>query len=379
MYKKVYIVDFIGIHSGMHYYNESFSKEISTIPGIEVEILSNYSTTMSKRPFFKNFFEMKKPWNILFVFSSYFSLMNFLFSKKNSHFILHHYGGIIDILFLSLTIIFSSKITIVVHDLYALENKHKTNILTYILYKYFVKTVIIHSEKNELLLKKLKYNNKMFIVPHFKYSFNKYFSVDSIDKDILSIFNSSNNCKKILFFGHIRLSKGIDILSQVFCSLPEDEQCKYNMIIAGNDTHNIIANLEIHKNKHASKILRIINDNELKYIFTHCEYVVLPYKDISQSGILEMAFYFRKPVLMSRLPYFEQILSEFPSFGLLFDNTSDGLYNLFLSLSNISTNYYSKQDVLKYEQREKIESFVNSFSSEMLELRYNKLESVHKF
>ena len=53
------------------------------------------------------------------------------------------------------------------------------------------------------------------------------------------------------------------------------------------------------------------------YLYEHTDYVALPYRKTSQSGILEMAFYFRKPILASDVPYFRRMLTEFPSFGIL--------------------------------------------------------------
>ena len=39
---KVYLVDYIGMHCGMHYYNDAFCRVLSAIPGLDISVLSNY-------------------------------------------------------------------------------------------------------------------------------------------------------------------------------------------------------------------------------------------------------------------------------------------------------------------------------------------------
>ena len=40
---KVYLVDYIGMHCGMHYYNDAFCRVLSAVPGLDVSVLSNYA------------------------------------------------------------------------------------------------------------------------------------------------------------------------------------------------------------------------------------------------------------------------------------------------------------------------------------------------
>lgn len=49
---KVYLVDYIGMHCGMHYYNDAFCRVLSAVPGLDVSVLSNYAGENDSRPFF---------------------------------------------------------------------------------------------------------------------------------------------------------------------------------------------------------------------------------------------------------------------------------------------------------------------------------------
>ena len=43
------------------------------------------------------------------------------------------------------------------------------------------------------------------------------------------------------------------------------------------------------------------------------DFIALPYREISQSGVLLLALYFRKPLLISNLPSFSETLKGFTS------------------------------------------------------------------
>jgi glycosyltransferase involved in cell wall biosynthesis len=262
---------------------------------------------------------------------------------------------------MSLTI-FSKKIIIDIHDIYALDNSnYNINNIFNFLYCNFVTAVIIHAYRNKELLKKIGYKNKILEVPHFKYNLNKIYLIDNIGTDVKQLIK--NKKINILFFGNMRLSKGIDILSDAFCSMPDNSQKKYNIIIAGNDSRNILVKYAIYNNENTSVVRRYINDDELIYLFSCINYVIFPYREISQSGVLEMAFCFRKPILASHILYFEHLLQRFPSFGLLFEGNADNLAEMLNVLPDLSNNFYTEQDILDFEERDKIESFKKDFST----------------
>lgn len=96
-----------------------------------------------------------------------------------------------------------------------------------------------------------------------------------------------------------------------------------------------------------------------RYLYQNVDYLSLPYRKTSQSGILEMAFYFKKPIIASDVTYFRKTLEEFPSFGMLSGNTP-GEYAK--TLTEITKNhptavYFSDADYARYDNRKEISQF----------------------
>ena len=89
--------------------------------------------------------------------------------------------------------------------------------------------------------------------------------------------------------------------------------------------------------------------------------MALPYRKTSQSGILEMAFYFRKPILASDVPYFRRMLTEFPSFGILSGKDVPKHIASVIGLHS-SADYFTDKDYFRYTNRSEIEAFKKQFA-----------------
>ena len=99
-------------------------------------------------------------------------------------------------------------------------------------------------------------------------------------------------------------------------------------------------------------------------LYEHTDYVALPYRKTSQSGILEMAFYFRKPILASDVPYFRRMLTEFPSFGILSGKDVPAYAETLASVIGLhsSADYFTDEDYFRYTNRSEIEAFKKQFA-----------------
>ena len=101
-----------------------------------------------------------------------------------------------------------------------------------------------------------------------------------------------------LFFGRLKPYKGVEYLISACAMLKTDKSFPGRVIIAGfGDLSqfwggSLPARLEIHN--------RRINDEEAMDLFCRCGLVVLPYIDASQSALIAAAYYFRKPVIVTR-------------------------------------------------------------------------------
>ena len=62
--------------------------------------------------------------------------------------------------------------------------------------------------------------------------------------------------------------------------------------------------------ENVTTILRYIDDNEIQAIFENSDLVILPYRMISQSGVLLLSMSYGLPVLTSNLPAFTEIITD---------------------------------------------------------------------
>ena len=100
----------------------------------------------------------------------------------------------------------------------------------------------------------------------------------------------------ILFFGTVDEYKGVDLLVRAY-ERSEDLQ-RLKLVIAGRGTDTITNNPNI------IRINRFIDDAEVKDLFGKALLVVYPYRSATMSGVLSIAYYFNKRVLLSSIPFF---------------------------------------------------------------------------
>jgi D-inositol-3-phosphate glycosyltransferase len=124
--------------------------------------------------------------------------------------------------------------------------------------------------------------------------------------------------KAVLFFGRIRPYKGIEYLLDAFRLLSADERANYRLIVAGEPKKGSeeylheIQQLVKREFKHEQVILRIqfIPDDEMELYLKGADVLVLPYKEIFQSGVLFLAYSFGLPVVATDVGSFREEIVE---------------------------------------------------------------------
>lgn len=354
MNKKIYIVDLIGSFAGMDYYDTSLANQINKNP-YQIKILSNFSLNNDK-PFFEQIFGKNKIYSLITMMWIYTKLFYHIIFHRKATYIFMTYGEIYDFIFFTLNI-FNRHFFLDIHEVYSAryyEKKSIKNIFGWY-YKHLINNVIYHSDKTKTILEDFGYRGNKLFVPHFKYSINQNYDKNQLGDDVRQSFCS--NKIKMLFFGNLRKVKGVDIVVSFFEK--HNVTDKVELVIAGRNVENIdFSNLV--ETYHI--IDRHINDDELKYLYSHADYVLLPYRDSSQSGVLEMAFTFRTPMLMSDIPYFNGINNDYSSFGYI--SPLEQYDNLLFSVINEPKDkgcYYTTTDCEKFLMKEEIEKFKKSF------------------
>lgn len=341
MSKVITIYDLIGIHSGMHYYDNAFA-ELLTKNGYTVNIKSNYSHNDCPKSI-PNAFIGSKFIGIVYIFVFLLKYLFKIIFYRKENIIYLSYGELYDLPFLFFAKL-SRRVIIDVHEVHALKYAEDSKIsrLFLWLYSHCISTIIYHSQRTFDKLSE-RVSQKLF-VPHFKYTFKKDYDITNISNDIINTISSDGI--KFLFFGNLSTVKGIDIIVDIFPKLLSKFNCQ--LIIAGKNVDHIdFSNIEQnHPNAHIFS--RHISDDELIYLYQNIDFVLLPYRKSSQSGILAMATYFRKPMLMSDIPYFRKIADEFPSFGKICD-IKDWEQLIINAITENQSAYYTTEDCMRYE------------------------------
>jgi glycosyltransferase involved in cell wall biosynthesis len=110
----------------------------------------------------------------------------------------------------------------------------------------------------------------------------------------------------VLFFGLLRPYKGIDVLLEAWRGIEDAE-----LWIVGMPRMNISSLLaelrSLPRPPTVRLVPRFVSDAELAGYFTRADLVVLPYRQIEQSGVLFTALAFGKPLLLSDVGGFAEL------------------------------------------------------------------------
>ena len=346
----IYLVDTIGTETGMHLYDQSFCNTLQA-KGVAVRVLSNYSTADGRqKALFPNFYHggkllmmVKFAW-ALFVFA--------LFRLSHSGTYVYQSFGLRMIDQFFIRIIGRKNLFVIVHDIFEItgtngEDARKAQKIAF--YQSHIPAIICHSENALQTLHDFGYQGRTIYYPHFSYEFSKEINPHEVAPEIKDAVKADK--VNFLFFGQLRQTKGITILQKAIDILKQKDFAG-NIIIAGMDKEHFID--ETQQPPFVQTILRYITDSELNHLFSTCQYVLLPYTEIYQSGVLEVVIYFRCPALMSDIPYFSQMIDQFPSFGHLYHpNTPEALAELMTRIikGNVTGGkYFVEKDIAKYNE-----------------------------
>lgn len=191
-----------------------------------------------------------------------------------------------------------------------------------------------------------------------KNDFIKCYHLDKLSKkvytsllgryDYLNIYNDhiqETNLQQILFFGNVFSYKGIDVLLEAMI-LVHQQNPSVKLIVAGGgrywfdiSRYNKLDYIEIRN--------RYIPDVELVELISSSAYVVVPYKDATQSGVIMTAYAFNKPCIATNVGALPEVVLNEENGLIVPPNDKVALANAMLSLIS---------------QPERIESFSKEIS-----------------
>ncbi len=313
--QKLFIVDSVGKSSGMHLYDELmynlFKREYA------VEVVSNYRSGYASRVL-TNFYLGNPLQKVVGLLLSMVKFLQFYHRQKGIY-IYQSFGmRFIDMIFIML--MFRKKqLVVLVHDIYPItESRRFFAIVRNVVYRHFCSAYVTHSREIRQRLMSISPVSRVIYTPHFRYTFDKVYEKGMIRPEVYDLVCSDK--LNLLLFGSMRETKGLgDVCSAMrFAS----SALNVNIIVAGKNKEDQLEKhyqgLDERERKYFSILDSHINDDEMKYLFQKMDYLLLPYTEINQSGIMDIGINYRKKMIFSDLAYFKKILQTYRSFGYMF-------------------------------------------------------------
>jgi len=230
----------------------------------------------------------------------------------------------------------------------------------------FIDSFIVLSKKVE--------NELLSFVPEAKYKYSPH--------PIYSIFNNTLSKeqakaelklatkKVLLFFGLIREYKGLDILINAMEKIKTELE-DYTLLIVGECYENENKYTELIKKAGITDNVKchysFIPDNEVGKYFSAADVVVLPYKTASQSGIVQIAYHFDTPVIVSNVGGLPEIVDEGKT-GYCVEPNSN-------AFAKAIKAFYEKDNIS--EMNSNISEYKSQFSWDAMVKAIEKLVNVH--
>lgn len=229
----------------------------------------------------------------------------------------------------------NTKLILTIHNLYphdmTLANQDNYRRRFNKVDKYLNAFVVhIDNSKEELVRDFGIQPQKIFVIPHGA------FEPDYVPKN-RRILKGHH----IIMFGNNTPYKGVDVLLDALQLLPKELKDDVKVTIAGKGPEDYLVELRTKaEGLNVNFMPYFIPDDQLYSMIDEADYIALPYRKISQSGVLLLALFFEKPLLVSNIPSFVETLKGFTS-EMFFESENPN------SMMNLLERHFSGRIYLK--------------------------------
>jgi glycosyltransferase involved in cell wall biosynthesis len=194
------------------------------------------------------------------------------------------------------------QVALIVHDVESL--RYKTSAFRRRkMVNNFAEYCFVHSVMAEAELKKLATPKSLTLIPHGHFIETERLAIDKKEARKLLGIPEEKFCP--LFFGMIKRDKGLDVLIDAIAPLDD----RFLLLIAGRfrgTENNYKYKIdELVKQSRCKAMLRYIPTHEMELWMAAADLLVLPYRQVYQSGVILQAMSRKIPVVVSDLPAFE--------------------------------------------------------------------------
>ncbi len=190
---------------------------------------------------------------------------------------------------------------------------HESGLLDGWLTRYAFRTVdrfVAHSEGDAGAIRQVRPQARIRVSPHPTYDCfrNEDPRPASVERESLGLTDRPT----LLFFGYVRRYKGLPVLLRAMPRILERHDCQ--LAVVGefyheeDETRALIRELGLESRVRIEG--RYVPNEEVARWFGAADAVVLPYRSASQSGIVQIAFGFDKPVVATRVGGLPEAVTE---------------------------------------------------------------------
>ena len=155
--------------------------------------------------------------------------------------------------------------------------------------------------------------------------------------------SGKDGCVNFLSFGLINYAKNIDLLIEAACSLYEKGVRGFKVLIYGKCNNWEFYQNRIRYPELFETSIGFVSNDDIPNLFSKAHYFVQPYRVVSQSGAMKVAFQYNTPVIASNLPGLTDEIREGVN-GFSFE-TGD-VKDLERVMSERIVNFHKEYDVL---------------------------------
>ena len=251
----------------------------------------------------------------------------------------------------------NTKILYICHNVLPHERTKIDEFLIKIAFKnadYF----IVHSKEDYNNLKRIIHNTKIkqSVLP----TYDLFKTKIMLKEDVRKLLNIKKDKKVILFFGIVREYKGLLYLIK---SMPKiiKEFDNVILLIVGefwDDKKKYVDEIKkLNIEQYVKVIDKYIPDEEVGIYFSATDVVVLPYVSATQSGIIQIAYAFEKPVITTNVGGLPDVVDNGKTGIIVKSKDSE-------ELANAIINYFKNDKERKFIENIKIKN--KEFSWEKL-------------
>ena len=212
--------------------------------------------------------------------------------------------------------------------------------------KFFTKLAFSQGDYFVVMSKTVEEDLKLFskgkpykLIPHPVYNIfgDKVEKPEAKDFILKEYGIDLQNEKVILFFGYIRKYKGLNYLID---AMPEIlKKVKLKLLVVGEYYGDEEKYREQIRSLGLEEDIKVVSDfvpdSNVKYFFSASDVVVLPYSDATQSGIIQIAYHYDKPVIATDVGGLAEVVRNNET-GLIIEPKNPG------AIAKAVTDFYDK-------------------------------------